>query len=256
MASVVGRIERRLLINFRVDAGVLGRYVPPPFRPRLVAGVGMGGVCLIGISALRPPRTPVWIGVRSENMAHRFAVEWGDGGVRRQGVYIPRRDTASTWMAWAGGRVFPGWHRLSAFDVSTQGRRLTIAVRGAGGGADVDVVGQVASDFPGSSVFPSLEDASSFFRSGSAGYSNARRPGRYEGVELLTDGWSVEPFQPEVATTSFLGDAASFPRGSVEFDCALLMRGLDCRFRALPPLEAPPAERLACAARRTAITNP
>jgi hypothetical protein len=245
MAAVVGTIDRRLLVNFRVEAEVLTRYLPPPFRPRLVAGVGVAGVCLIELSALRPPRTPTRLGVRSENMAHRFAVEWEDGGVRRQGVYIPRRDTGSAWMAWAGGRVFPGWHRRSTFATSAEGTRLRIAVRSADGRADVDVAGHVASDLPGSSVFRSLEEASCFFRSGSTGYSNARRPDRYEGVELLTDRWSVEPFATEVATTTFLGDPAVFPPGSVEFDCTLLMRNIGCRFEALPPLKVPEPSRTA-----------
>jgi hypothetical protein len=245
MAAVVGTIDRRLLVNFHVDARVLTRYLPPPFRPRLLAGVGMAGVCLIRISALRPPRTPAWIGVRSENMAHRFAVEWDDSSGPRQGVYIPRRDTGSTWMAWAGGRVFPGWHRLSTFDASGDGGRLEIAVRSGDGGANVNVAGQVASDLPVSSVFRSLDEASSFFRSGSTGYSNARRRDRYEGVELLTDRWSVAPFAAKVATTTFFGDPAVFPPGSVEFDCALLMRNVDCRFEALPALKAPQPGRVA-----------
>jgi hypothetical protein len=118
------------------------------------------------------------------------------------------------------------------------GRQLRIAVRSADGAADVDVAGQVASELPVSSVFRSLEEASSFFRSGSTGYSNARRRDCYEGVELLTDRWSVEPFAAEVATTSFLGDPTIFPPGSVEFDCALLMRDVECQFEALPALKA------------------
>jgi hypothetical protein len=36
--GLAGTIDRRLLINYRVDAEVLRRFLPPPFRPQLVAG--------------------------------------------------------------------------------------------------------------------------------------------------------------------------------------------------------------------------
>ena len=41
-----GIIDRRILVNFRVDADVLARMLPKPFRPKLVHGMGMAGVCL------------------------------------------------------------------------------------------------------------------------------------------------------------------------------------------------------------------
>jgi hypothetical protein len=40
-----GVIDRRILVNFRVDPDVLARFLPAPFRPKLVNGAGMAGVC-------------------------------------------------------------------------------------------------------------------------------------------------------------------------------------------------------------------
>jgi len=31
-----GLIDRRILVNYRVDPDVLARFLPPPFRPLLV----------------------------------------------------------------------------------------------------------------------------------------------------------------------------------------------------------------------------
>lgn len=42
-----GEIERRLLVNYRVDAGGVGRLLPEPFRPQLVDGAAVAGICLI-----------------------------------------------------------------------------------------------------------------------------------------------------------------------------------------------------------------
>jgi hypothetical protein len=56
-------------------------------------------------------------GLRSENAAHRVAVEWEEHGHRREGVYIPRRDTNLSLNALAGGRIFPGEHHPAKFEV-------------------------------------------------------------------------------------------------------------------------------------------
>ena len=39
-----GVIDRRLLVNFRVDPDVLARVLPSPFRPMLANGMGMAGI--------------------------------------------------------------------------------------------------------------------------------------------------------------------------------------------------------------------
>src|SRR5689334_11593045 len=48
-----GVIDRRILLNYRVDSKVLARLLPPPFRPKLVGGYGIVGACLIRLSHLR-----------------------------------------------------------------------------------------------------------------------------------------------------------------------------------------------------------
>src|SRR5262245_9518459 len=92
---ICGVIERRMLVNYRVDADVLARFLPRPFRPQLVDGFGLAGICLIRLAEVRPRGLPKWVGVGSENAAHRAAVEWDEGGEVRRGVYVMRRDTNS-----------------------------------------------------------------------------------------------------------------------------------------------------------------
>ena len=71
-------IERRLLINYRIDPEVAERHIPAPFRPLVVSGWAVGGVCLIRLGHLRPAHLPGAVGLTTENAAHRFAVEWDD----------------------------------------------------------------------------------------------------------------------------------------------------------------------------------
>src|SRR5437667_12856543 len=105
---VRGIIDRRILVNFRVDPAVLARLLPSPFRPKLANGTGMAGVCLIRLKQVRPAFVPGFVGVSSENAAHRVAVRWDDDGREGEGVFIPRRDTSSRLNALVGGRLFPG----------------------------------------------------------------------------------------------------------------------------------------------------
>jgi Uncharacterized conserved protein (COG2071) len=70
-----GLIDRRILVNYHVDPGVMASLLPPPFRPKVVHGVGMVGICLIWLWKVRPAFLPSWLGISSENAAHRSAIE-------------------------------------------------------------------------------------------------------------------------------------------------------------------------------------
>src|SRR5437762_1679839 len=123
-----GVIDRRILVNYRVDPDVLAPLLPAPFRPKVYRGSALVGICLIRLRAVRPRLLPAWLGISSENAAHRAAVAWDDGEAR-EGVYIWRRDTSSRLNALAGGRLFPGVHRHARFEVAEAGDGYSVALR-------------------------------------------------------------------------------------------------------------------------------
>ena len=84
-----------------------------------------------------------------------------------------------------------------------------------------------APELPASSMFESLEAASAFYQAGSLGYSATPDASRFQGLELRCRNWSVEPLAIEEVRSSFFDNESHFPKGSIEFDCALLMRGID-----------------------------
>ena len=115
-------IRRRLLVNFRVDAEVMRRFLPAPFRPKLHAGYAVAGICLIRISsrfarpgfrrfAGFPARTPL-TGLRWFGMIHL-------AGPRRGSLHSPARYRLAGLNHLAGGRVFPGEHHHADFQAST-----------------------------------------------------------------------------------------------------------------------------------------
>jgi hypothetical protein len=233
---VQGVIDRRILANYQVDAEVLARVVPAPFRPKLVNGVGIAGVCLIRLKHIRPQFLPGNFGLRSENAAHRIAVTWEAAGQTREGVYIPRRDTTSQLNTLVGGRLFPGVHHRARFEVDEGDGHYHVELTSADGRTHVRVDGQVSDDLSPNSVFGSLEEASRFFEAGAVGYSATGRASVYDGLELRSRGWQVTPLAVERIESSFFDDEAVYPRGSVRFDCALLMRGIEHEWRGLETL--------------------
>jgi hypothetical protein len=222
-----GVIDRRILVNYRVDPSVLAPALPAPFRPQVIHGAGMVGICLIRLKKVRPTFLPSWLSISSENAAHRTAVEWEDNGTLREGVYVRRRDTNSWLNSLAGGRLFPGIHHHARFTVEETKDHFHVALRSDDDVTSMSVRGRRTEKLPASSVFRSLEEASAFFQEGSLGYSATRDPSRYQGLELRCLNWRVEPLEVEEVRSSFFEDEARFPKGTIEFDCALLMRGIE-----------------------------
>lgn len=231
MPAVRGVIERRLLVNFRLDPDAVQSILPSPFRPKLVGEWAMGGICLIRLRSVRPRGLPAWFGIRSENAAHRFAVEWDDTRGVREGVFVLRRDTDSRLNVWAGGRLFPGVHHRATFEVHETGDDYRVAVRGRDDAVRMLVEGTVADALPAESVFASLPEASRFFERGSCGFSPAG-DGRLEGLELRSFTWSVQPLAVRAAESSCFDDERLFPKGAAAFDSALLMRNIEHEWRA------------------------
>lgn len=227
MTAIRGVIDRRILINFRVDPDALEQYLPEPFKPKLVSGFGVAGVCLIRLKQIRPSFMPPWAGVGSENAAHRIAVIWRTKGETDTGVYIPRRDSDSRLNTLVGGRLFPGVHHHATFEVAESEQALSVSMVSDDGEADLSVKASVADTLPSTSIFSSVTEASSFFEEGAVGYSPSRTAGEFEGLELRTLEWRVAPLHVEHVESTFFSRVGSRFERSAEFDCALLMTGVD-----------------------------
>ncbi|MEV7321894.1 DUF2071 domain-containing protein [Streptomyces sp. NPDC093970] len=231
LASV---IERRLLVNYRVAPDAAERLLPRPLRPQLVHGHAVAGICLLRLGHVRPAWAPQAFGLRSENAAHRIAVEWdGPDGVET-GVYIPRRDSASRVNTWAGGRLFPGEHGRADFRVHETPGRIRVALATRDGDTRVDVTVEPTTELHGSELFGDLAEASGFFRDGAKGLSATTAGGHLDGIELRTDAWRVEAGRMRSVRSSFFEDPHRFPPGSATPDCVLIMHDVPADWRPLP----------------------
>ena len=230
LPAIHGYIDRRILVNFTADPDVVRKIVPQPFRPKIYRDKAIVGVCLIRLKNIKLKGLPDFIGVSSENGAHRIAVEWDEEGKTKEGVYIPRRDTSLRLNTILGGRIFPGKHYLAKFNVKESGGNYHIDFTSSDNtGISIDAT--ETNEFDPKSIFGTLENVSDFFEKGAVGYSPNRD--KYEGLKLLAYTWQVRPLEVQRVHSSFYEDETIFPKGSIQFDNALLMTRVEHEWKSM-----------------------
>jgi hypothetical protein len=230
LPSIHGYIDRRILVNFTADPNVVRKILPEPFRPKVYKEKAIVGICLIRLKNIKPKGLPDFLGISSENAAHRIAVEWIDNDEIREGVYIPRRDTSLRLNTLVGGRIFPGKHYLAKFNVEEANGHYHIDCTSSDN-TTILLEASEADCIDPNSVFETLENASAFFEQGSVGYSP--NGNKFEGLKLHSYHWKVRPLGVTRMHSSFYENEALFPKGSIQFDNALLMTRVEHEWRGL-----------------------
>lgn len=235
-----GEIDRRILVNFRIDPPALDELLPAPFRPRTVSGPdqewGIGGVCCIRLIDMRPKRLPMSCGFDSENAAHRIGVEWMEDGTRQPGVYVPRRDTSSRLNSLVGSHSF-GQHYYADFTVDEDDHRYALAIESNDETAQLSVTARRAEELPDGSIFPDCNAASEYHECGCIGYSPSPDGRKLMGVELASDEWEVSPLTVENVEASYFEN--KIPEDAMEFDNALLMENIGHEWKPKRPIRGP-----------------
>ena len=208
------------MINFTADPDVIRKIIPKPFRPKTYKEKAIVGICLIRLKNIRPKGFPGFIGISSENGAHRIAVEWDEDGEIKEGVYIPRRYTSLKLNALVGGRIFPGKHCLAKFNVKEANQDYHIDFTSSDN-TNISIDAKETDGFVANSIFENLANASNFFEKGAIGYSP--NGDKYQGLKLRAYKWQVTPLEVINVQSSFFENENLFPKGSVQFDNALLM---------------------------------
>ena len=234
--TIIGTIDRRILINYQVDKDVLTKYLPHPFRPKLVNDKGVVGICLIRLKNIRPKGFPKTVGISSENGAHRIAVEWTENGKTKEGVFIPRRDTSSKLNSLAGGRIFPGVHHFAEFSVNEENENYSVEFI-SDDDTFLSIKAKETTEWNQDSVFEDLNCASDFFEKGAIGYSPNKIGETFDGLELNTYEWKVKPLTVSEVRSTFFEDETVFPKGTVKFDNALLMKNIKHEWKSLKEIK-------------------
>ncbi|MBN7812329.1 DUF2071 domain-containing protein [Algoriphagus sp. H41] len=222
--TIHGYIDRRILINFTADPSAVEKIIPSVFRPKIYKGKAIVGICLIRLKGIKPKGLPDFVGVNSENGAHRIAVEWDENGETKSGVYIPRRDTSLKLNSLVGGRLFPGKHHQADFAVNEQNGKYSMDIRSSDE-TRIMIEANETHLFNSDSIFETLDNASGFFEKGDLGYSPNKD--KFDGLRLKAYRWEVRPLEVLKVKSSFFENEEVFPQGSVKFDNALLMTNIE-----------------------------
>lgn len=186
----------------------------------VINGYASAGLCILRLRGVGLKGTPNIFRIASENAAHRFLVRWRAGEKMTHGVYIPRRDTDSKLNAWLAGGLSSWPHYLVRFQVDEANDAYEVRMSGD---AAFHVRAHLATSFPKDSMFDSLAHASAVFRHCTRGLSPSRKSNHFKVVRLDTFDWEVRPLRMSLLRSNFFSDESRFPKGSIEFDNALLM---------------------------------
>lgn len=183
-----GVIDRRILINYRIEPDVVRSLLPPHLQPLLVNGYASGGVCLIRLKDIGLKYTPSIFRITSENAAYRFLVTWkGNNGLAR-GVYIPRRNSDSWLNVMVAGRIFAWPHHAARFFSAEANGCYSLRVGPHNGPSELEIDGHRTDHFPKDSMFRSLGEASRCLRIANSVYHLRRTGGA-----LKRSAWKPAP---------------------------------------------------------------
>lgn len=239
-----GVIDRKVIVQYRVDPDVLALQLPEPYRPRLIRGVGVAGVCVFRVRGFHHRLLPTILQNVSENIVYRVGVEWTEDQKLCAGVYTLRQETSSLLKStlerrtsW-GTRLFhahirvddhEGTYRIAACSRDAQFRLLIQA--------------QLQREFTAHSVFRSAEDAAEFLERQFEASVNPddSRPTvlgtrHATGLDEYNVGWHVEPLAIQQLVTEFFDDTARFPAGAIQFDCAVVASSVQPAWSSEPGL--------------------
>lgn len=222
-----GTIDRRILINYRVKPEVVKALLPPHLEPLVVNGYASAGICLLRLKNIGLKYSPSFLRITSENVAHRFLVKWKTNGEDHFGVYIPRRDTDSILNVVLAGKFFAWPHYLADFSTEESGNDYNIRVKSRDPNGSLFVSAHRTNTFPENSMFDSMEHASLCFQRSTFGISPAAVSDAFKVMELKTKSWTVSPISVDVLASNYFENKNLFPVGSIAFDNALFMEGIE-----------------------------
>lgn len=224
--AIRGVVERRILVNYRVDVETLDTVLPEPFRGREAgeSGKGIGSLCFMRINDARLRFTPKSTGVSVETMTHRISAERENNGETEHCVYVPRRDVSSEFCAAVGRSALPTDLNCADFRVEERNGVFRIRVDCGEEYAGVEAHETESNEVEGGSVFDSIESASEFFCEAGVRYSPSGE--RYDSIEFCPREFKMKPVKVKELQSSY------FERlEGAELDSAFSMEDIEHEWR-------------------------
>jgi Uncharacterized conserved protein (COG2071) len=188
LPSVRALVEERIIFTYRLPADHLESLLPVTWlTPQLVDGSAVASVCVLRLSKITAGPVPSLFGVQSISAARRYGVrDERSGG--SPAVFVTERTTNSVLGSLFTGAGFSAEHEHVPATISRDDDSTLVTL-----GSDRFTGRAVASPRWSSSLFPTLEDFSTFLAEGIRSYGPSRREGQLTVLDLSKEDKGYEP---------------------------------------------------------------
>lgn len=214
-------IERRIFVTYRADPDAVRPLVPERYDLRLTDGWAIGGVCLLRLGNTRPRHMPRWVGVSSENAAHRISIVGPDG---EPAIWSPRRDTDSHLTARLGRTLYPSAPGTARFDIGQDDERFNVQAVDADGHTVASIDATRTDALATTSVFADVAALDDYYRSTRHGYSPTSDPESDGCITVDFEQGEITPLAVRRSHSTVFDPLVA--AGSAALDHVVLMRQL------------------------------
>ncbi|GAA3293694.1 hypothetical protein Dvina_19565 [Dactylosporangium vinaceum] len=188
LPSVRALVNERIIFNYRLPADYLKRLLPVAWlTPQLVDGSAVASVCVLRLSRVTAGPFPSVLGVHSVSSARRYGVlDERSGG--SPAVFVSERTTNSALGSLFTAAGFSAQHDYLPAAIGDDGESILVTL-----GNDRFTGRAVPASLWSSSLFPELEDFSTFLAEGVRSYGTSRREGRLTILDLFKEDRGYQP---------------------------------------------------------------
>lgn len=222
-----GRCPRRALFTWRIDPVAARRVVPAPLRPKMLHGSAIGAVDWMRLERLRPRILPGPLGLSMEMCTHLIPAEWDDEGVRRDVLYVLRRDVQVSGLGRAAGLLLPGHPHPARIHAIDEDVKVQVSAQSKDGQCTLELGGTLSGEWNNRSLFSGGKHLMHVLGNQAGGFLAFDENGHGALIELEAHPELAEPLDTQQHTSS-LFDGGLVPKGAAQPDAAVVLRNLVC----------------------------
>lgn len=224
MSAVPARIDRRILILYRIAPEHAERMMVPGHQPRKLKGYSLGGIALVRCARVHSPLLPARM-MACENALHfvcglRIVQQRAEAS-----ALVMRYDTSSRLHAWIGGeRRWHCRHHHARFEVQESPEMIDIECDSDDRRSHVAIQAHLDRKICRQSVFHSTDQVLHLLQSELRSLGLTRCDGSGSSRRRSIRQSQLIPLRVDRLESSLFEDQQRFPAGSVQFDSAYWLR--------------------------------
>ncbi|MCA9001964.1 MAG: hypothetical protein KDB61_08580 [Planctomycetes bacterium] len=179
------------------------------------------------LERLRPRLVPGPLGLSMEMCTHLIPAEWEDNGVRKDVLYVLRRDVQVRGLGRAAGLLLPGHPNPARIAAIDEVEQMRVTAESKDGACRLDLGGTLSGQWPRTSVFSNGRHLMHILGNNADGFLVFDEHGHGALIELEAHPELAEPLDV-LQQSSSLFDGGVIPKGAAQPDASVVLRNLVC----------------------------